>query len=91
MPEQPSTQILETKVRPSGPHASRVDIAIADAATLEGAGTSIVISLEVDNGTRATPFLIDLQYFALHQVVTLLREHVDRLEQQLEEIRRGSI
>ena len=88
MTEAPGTQILETTVRPSGQNASRVDIAIADATTLEDAETSIVISTKVDNGMRMTPFLIDLQYFALQQIAQLLREHLDHLEQQLEQLRR---
>lgn len=87
MPEQPSTQILQTTVRPADQGASRVELVLADAATVEDAETSIVISLTVPKGTRAAPFVVDLQNAALHRAVDLIREHTRPQDQFLESIR----
>lgn len=90
MTEAPGTQILETKVRPGGPDASRVELVIADDTDLENAKTTIVISLSVKH-SRTPPFVVDLQFGALYQATQLIREHTDAMEELLEEVRRAGM
>ncbi len=87
MPEPASTQILETRLRPAGQDASRVELTIADAPDPEDAETMITISLKVKH-RREIPFLMDLQDDALHETVTLIREHTRILDEILESLRR---
>ncbi len=88
MPEPAaSTQILETRIRPVGPAASRVELVIADAPDPEDAEATITISLEVNHGTRTVPFVVDLQNYALHDAVRLIREHTRILDEILENLR----
>ena len=84
MPEPAATQILKTTVEADDSNGARVELAIADAPTLEEATESIVISVRVAPG-RATPYLADYQREALHRAVDLLRQHSRPLDQLLDD------
>ncbi len=86
MPEPASTQILETRIRPAGQDASRVELTIADAPDPEDAETMITISLKVKH-TITIPYVVDLQAHALHETVKLIREHTHILDEILESLR----
>ncbi len=73
MPEHASTQILETRVVADGSNAARVELTIADAATLEYATESIVLSVKIALRDDIRPFA-DYQRLALHRTVRVRLE-----------------
>ena len=55
MPEPAATQILATKVVADGPSAARVELTIADAATLEEASETISVSVDIKLDHETAP------------------------------------
>ena len=82
MLEDAATQILATRVRADGPKAARVELTIADAASLEEATESVVISVRVNIPSDIWPFPA-YQHAALGRAVELLREPWRPLEDRL--------
>ena len=59
------------------------DLLLADVPEIENARMSIAISVEIDH-VATVPRLMDLQNRALHEAVSLLREHTRRMDDILE-------
>lgn len=84
MPEHGATQILATKVVSDGSNAARVDITIADAASLEEATESVSFSVRIELRNETRPF-VEYQLSALHRAVEMIREHSHSLDQLLDQ------
>ena len=82
MPEHAATQILATKVVSAGPNAARVELTIADAATLEEASESVLICVKIHLDSEITP-LPDYQRRAIQRASEMLAEHWRSLEDLL--------
>ena len=82
MPEPAATQILATKVVSDGSNAARVDITIADAASLEEATESVSLSVRIKLENETRP-LADYQRQAVKRAVEFLSEHWRSLDQLL--------
>ena len=85
MPTPADVQILGTKVESVGPGVARVELTVADAATVEEASESVSISVRIAVESEAQPFA-EYQRLALHRAVVILREHsrpLDDLMQRL--------
>ncbi len=82
MPEHAATQILATKVVADGRNAARVELTIADAATLEEATETLAICVKMQLDSEITP-LPDYQRRAIQRAADLLAEHWRSLEQLL--------
>ena len=81
------TQILETKVESVGVDTYRVEMVLADKANAEEATEAIRVSVRVQS-KFPSPFLAELQVEALHRAVQLIREHIQPLDQMVEQGRR---
>jgi hypothetical protein len=76
------TQILATKVVPVGPRAARVELIIADAATLEEATETISVSVGIKLDRETAP-LVEYQSLTIQRAVDFLSEHWRSLDKLL--------
>jgi hypothetical protein len=82
MLEPAATQILATRVQPAGPNVARVELTIADAATLEEASETISVSVDIKLDRETAP-LVEYQSRAIQRAVDFLSEHWRSLDKLL--------
>ncbi len=73
---------FETKIVADGPNAARVELVIADAASLEAATETIVVCVNVSLDSEASP-LLDYQRRALVRTSDIVAEHWRALDKIL--------
>lgn len=92
-PSTAHTEILETKVVSTSGDAFRIEMVLADKPNAEEATETIAVTVRVNRsdvpGRYTTlPRLADLQTAALHRAVSLIREHTNAIDKEIEEAAR---